>query len=148
VLAPALALARLMDAAVTLMTVHDPREDRAATLLPTAILETGPAVEHRPVDVGAEAPEDLGEYLDALARRLEADGLRVDARAVRGHDVAGAIVGCAGELGADLIAMSTHGRGAWGHLLHGNVAEAVLHRVLMPVLLLRPRPTPAADAVR
>jgi nucleotide-binding universal stress UspA family protein len=148
VLPPALALARLMDAAVTLTAVHDTPRDRVTTLLPTAVLDPGAADAQRAVDAGVEAPEELAAYLDALARQLAGGGRRVDVRPVLGHDVAEAIVRCAGDVGADLIAMSTHGRGAWGRLVHGGVAGAVLHRVLMPVLLLRPRPTPAVPDTR
>lgn len=39
---------------------------------------------------------------------------------------------------ADLIAMATHGRTGLRHLLMGSVAERVLRRVDIPVLMLRP----------
>ena len=147
VLPPALALARLLEADVTLMTVHDPRSDRVATLLPTAVLDTGRDADPREVDAGAAAPDEPRAYLDALARHVSASGCRVSVRLEERHDVPDAVVRCAADLGADVIAMSTHGRGAWGRLVHGSVAEAVLHRVLMPVLLLRP-PSPSDADVR
>jgi nucleotide-binding universal stress UspA family protein len=148
VLPPALTLARLMGAAVTLVTVHDPREARVATLLPTAVLDADRADAGGPVGLVAGGAEDVDAYLDALARRLGDDGHRVDVRVTRGHGVADAIVRCAADVGADAIAMATHGYGTWGHLAHGNVAEAVLHRVLMPVLLLRPATAPGAEPGR
>ena len=47
------------------------------------------------------------------------------------------IVAAAREAGADLIAMSTHGRGGLGRLIFGSVAEAVLREAEIPVLLMR-----------
>lgn len=39
--------------------------------------------------------------------------------------------------GADLIAMSTHGRSGLGRLLFGSVAEQVLRHADVPVFLMR-----------
>src|SRR6266545_4895208 len=47
------------------------------------------------------------------------------------------IVAAAKEEGADLIAMSTHGRSGLGRLLFGSVAEAVLRQSEVPVFLMR-----------
>ena len=47
------------------------------------------------------------------------------------------LVAAAREPGADLIAMTTHGRSGFGRLLFGSVAEAVLRQAKIPVLLMR-----------
>jgi nucleotide-binding universal stress UspA family protein len=47
------------------------------------------------------------------------------------------IVRLADERGVDQIIMGTHGRGAVGSLLLGSVAQRVVHRAKMPVLLVR-----------
>jgi nucleotide-binding universal stress UspA family protein len=47
------------------------------------------------------------------------------------------ILRAAGRLGADLIALGTHGRTGLARLLMGSVAEAVLRRARCPVLALR-----------
>jgi nucleotide-binding universal stress UspA family protein len=47
------------------------------------------------------------------------------------------IVDAARASGADLIAMSTHGRSGLGRLLFGSVAEQVLRRAEVPVFLMR-----------
>lgn len=39
---------------------------------------------------------------------------------------------------ADLIAMTTHGREGLSRLLEGSVAESVLHKSRVPVLMVRP----------
>ena len=50
---------------------------------------------------------------------------------------AAAIVDYAAEVGIDLIVVGTHGRGAMGHLLMGNVAERVVRTADCPVLTVR-----------
>ncbi len=57
--------------------------------------------------------------------------------AVRFGDPAEEIVEEARESGSDLIAMATHGRTGVARLLLGSVAEAVLRRSEVPVLLVR-----------
>jgi nucleotide-binding universal stress UspA family protein len=47
------------------------------------------------------------------------------------------IVAAARECEADLIAMSTHGRGGLGRLVFGSVAQDVLRRAEIPVFLMR-----------
>ena len=79
---------------------------------------------------------DAEEYLAPIAVELRNKGVRVESRVRRGNP-AEEIVAAARETGADLIAMSTHGRGGLGRLVFGSVAQAVLRHVDMPVLLMR-----------
>ena len=76
------------------------------------------------------------EYLAPVAAELRGKGVRVSTRVRRGEP-AEQIVSAAEHEGADLIAMSTHGRGGLGRLLFGSVAEAVLRHADIPVFLLR-----------
>ena len=79
---------------------------------------------------------DAEEYLAPVAVELRNKGVRVESRVRRGSTTE-EIVAAARETGADLIAMSTHGRGGLGRLMFGSVAQAVLGHVDMPVLLMR-----------
>jgi nucleotide-binding universal stress UspA family protein len=79
---------------------------------------------------------DAEEYLAPVAVELRNKGVRVESRVRRGSTTV-EIVPAARETGADLIAMSTHGRGGLGRLMFGSVAQAVLGHVDMPVLLMR-----------
>lgn len=54
-----------------------------------------------------------------------------------GEGIAGVLCRIAGECEADLLMMGTHGRHGIGRLLLGSVAEAVLRRTEVPVLLVR-----------
>jgi nucleotide-binding universal stress UspA family protein len=79
---------------------------------------------------------DAEEYLAPLAVELADKGVRVRTEVRRGEPAA-EIVACAREVAADLIAMTTHGRSGLGRLLFGSVAEAVLRRAQLPVLMMR-----------
>jgi nucleotide-binding universal stress UspA family protein len=76
------------------------------------------------------------EYLAPLAAELAARGIRVKAEVRRGDPVQ-EILAAAREFDSDLIAMTTHGRSGLGRLLFGSVAEAVLRRSDIPVLMIR-----------
>ncbi len=75
-------------------------------------------------------------YLASVAADLRDKGVRVDAQ-VRIGDAVAEILAAARDVEADLIAMSTHGRGGLGRLLFGSVAEAVLRQADVPVFLMR-----------
>ena len=57
---------------------------------------------------------------------------------VRFGDPAEEIVAYARDSDIDLLAMATHGRTGLRHLLMGSVAEQVLRRLAIPVMLVRP----------
>jgi nucleotide-binding universal stress UspA family protein len=80
--------------------------------------------------------QDAEEYLAPIAARLRARGIDAgwEIREGRADDE---ILTAARAAGADLIAMSTHGRSGLGRLLFGSVAEQVLRRADVPVFLLR-----------
>lgn len=107
----------------------------------------GPIADATPL-IAAER-EAAATYLAAVAERLRERGLTV---AVEQHDGAPAelILTRARARGADLIAMTTHGRGGLGRLLLGSVADAVVRHASVPVLLVRAQetaaPSPAATS--
>jgi nucleotide-binding universal stress UspA family protein len=78
------------------------------------------------------------EYLKQLSTKLGADGRAVTWE-IRDGDVGHEIVEVAEQQKADVIAMSTHGRGGLGRLVFGSVAEKVLHSAKSPLLLIRPK---------
>src|SRR5688500_7496058 len=78
----------------------------------------------------------LGE-LDELANRLRRDGLAVEARVVD-EDPATAIVSAACPSSVGIIVMSSHGRGGLSRSLYGSVADSVIRRARVPVLIVPP----------
>ncbi len=75
----------------------------------------------------------------ALSDLIEArKGRGVDLRGLLHQDDARtAVLDVCKELGCDLIVMGTHGRGGLPRALFGSVAEGVLRRADVPVLVLR-----------
>lgn len=91
---------------------------------------------HFTVENVPERMNEAREYLAPIAARLRARRVRVTTEARHGEPVT-EIVAAAREGGADLIAMTTHGRSGLGRLLFGSVAEAVLRQTDIPVFMMR-----------
>jgi nucleotide-binding universal stress UspA family protein len=64
-------------------------------------------------------------------------GIRTQIHVVSDADTAGAIAGFGVEIGADLVAVGTHGRSGLTRALLGSVAEAVVRRSKRPVIVVR-----------
>jgi len=115
-----------LDMSVALLRVVEP--------VPPTVIEASRHVEVENVEARLK---DAEEYLAPLAATLRARGVGVTCLVRRGQPVSDEIVAAAREAGADLIAMTTHGRSGLGRLLFGSVAEAVLRQAHLPVFLLR-----------
>lgn len=101
-------------------------ESPTATAASVDVLQTA-------IDAEKEAARKyLGDWRD----RLTSEGLKVEAFVGEGA-AADVILGLGKDQGADLIVMSTHGRGGLGRLFFGSVADAVLRHSEVPVLLVR-----------
>jgi nucleotide-binding universal stress UspA family protein len=81
-------------------------------------------------------------YLKRVAARLTGKGLEVESVVLEGP-AAPTIAQRVVDGGADLVAMTTHGRTGVARLLLGSVAEQVLRAVDVPVLLWRASVPPA-----
>lgn len=75
-------------------------------------------------------------YLAQLETTLRAEGFVVSSVLANGEP-ATEIIRHSQELGADLIAMATHGHRFLGDLIHGSTADKVRHTVSVPVLMLK-----------
>ncbi len=82
--------------------------------------------------------DDAKEHLaDIAGRTAETLGIKVESHVVVESSVAHAIIAFAYSNDIDVIAMSTHGRGA-SRLIIGSVADKVLRGSGLPILLHRP----------
>lgn len=113
---------------------------RAVPRIPPQVYEGSRTV----LDITERLNQEADAYLRTIADRLSASGFRV-LTAVRVGDPAAEILAAARECEADLIAMTTHGRGALGRLLFGSVAEAVLRQAPVPVFIVRATEAEAAQ---
>jgi universal stress protein A len=82
-----------------------------------------------------EMREDRG-YLEAVATRLQGEGLDVDAVLAAG-DPAKEIAAAAEREECDLIAMATHGHRLLDDVVRGSTATALRHLTRVPILMVR-----------
>lgn len=126
----ALAFAGALEGRIHLVHVEGP-----APLVPGRIQEP-PAVEW------ADA------YVEDVQRRLvEVDDVEVVPRVLVG-EVAEQLLRRAKQVDADLVVMTTHGRGRFSRFWLGSVADAFLRQSSSPVLVVRPEPEGTVDLGR
>ncbi len=87
-------------------------------------------------------------YLGEVVGRLTREGVRVDSRLLDGRTPE-EIAKHAEAVGADMILLTTHARSGFRRIRLGSVADALVRRTRLPVVLLHPRAgsDPAADEV-
>lgn len=111
--------------------------------LDAAAQQMEPGIEHA-ADLSSDEYEllsnatelEIRQYLEAIGERLAQTGAKPVVE-VSFNKPADEILFFARHYGADLIAMSTHGRAGIDRLLHGSVAENVLRHTPCPMLLVR-----------
>ena len=118
----------------------------AATILPFIVPIAGPLdfeitlVRVVPSSEPDSAFLEARRYLEGVAAELQGKGVRAAIDVRRGSPLGNpteAILACARDNAADLIAMTTRGKGALADVVLGSVARAVLHSAPVPVFLFR-----------
>lgn len=92
------------------------------------------------VSMRRDMHQEATAYTEAKQKELAIAGFKVNSRVVEGDFVADIILDLADELAIDAIAMSTHGRGGIRRWVFGSVADKVLQRADVPILLVRAQP--------
>jgi nucleotide-binding universal stress UspA family protein len=82
---------------------------------------------------------EASEYLSRVERLLNDGRRQVTSVAVDGGPVAVGILETAEENDAEMIAITTHGRGGLPRLILGSVTDKVVRASRIPVLVVRPR---------
>jgi nucleotide-binding universal stress UspA family protein len=86
-----------------------------------------------------ELKAELGSAAERVATRLAREsGIAVSTALLEDQQVAAALAAHAARLGAELIVMTTHGRGGFDRAWLGSVADDLVRRSAVPVLLIRP----------
>lgn len=133
ILSPALALARAEGARVTLLRVIQP--------VPMVLPDAGLMASYSSAIPDTAATQTLVDeakaQLTVLAKKVSAQDFEVDAHVMVSSHVANAIIDFSVTHGVDLVAQSTHGRGA-SRFVMGSVADKVIRGSHLPVLLQRP----------
>jgi nucleotide-binding universal stress UspA family protein len=89
-----------------------------------------------PIQSQVTAVQEAEDYVSGLAKRLQEEGVRAEAK-VRYGDPVEEILDHVTWDHIDLIAMATHGRTGLARVVMGSVAENVLRRTSVPMLLMR-----------
>ncbi len=109
-------------------------------VIPSDHYATGPLIAKRVPYSSSELDVmrlQASRYLEEIARRLRIDERRIETRVATG-DTATMIIQASAEVGANLIAMTTHGHSGFSRLFLGSVADRILHRSTIPLLLVKP----------
>lgn len=129
-LAPASAVARLLEIEVVLLEVVAP------------LLVNIPPMGPRSLGFYEQAMKlvqsEAEEYLQAIAKRLNQEGLAASSRVVLGPEAAGTILSVARHGRVGLVAIATRGQGGILRLALGSVADKVVRGAGIPVLVIGP----------
>jgi nucleotide-binding universal stress UspA family protein len=111
------------------------------TLPPSALVEPLTGYYHAaPLEKILREEDEARTYLNRIAQRLRKKGLKVSCVTIPG-DPGETIVSYARENAVSLVALSTHGRGGLERLAFGSVADFVLKKSGLPILIRRPQET-------
>lgn len=126
-------LARAFGSKVTLVRATSPAvlipESAAGAMTPAGpMLDPGPLLE-------AEQQETR-VYLEMVAERLRGEGLAVETVCSVGQPTA-VVVELATQRHADLIALTSHGRGGMSRIFFGSVADRILRHAPCPAIVVR-----------
>lgn len=127
-------LAQKFGATITLLRATSSLEQLAAAQASAAGAMPAPVFDA--AQMAADEQKDAAAYLEKVSRRIAGEGSEVRRQVPQGSP-AECIVECANDLEADLIAMTTHGRGGLKRLALGSVADEVVRHAPCPVLLVR-----------
>ena len=137
----AVAVAHKTGATLRLLRLIPPLEDGLFWApLPGTTLET---------DLRQQKRSDVEAYLDDVVKRLKdilACPVICEVMDERDIGISESICADVKKTGADLIVLSSHGRGAMGRFWMGSIADELIRTAPVPVLLARPpEPGPAPD---
>ena len=132
----AVALAQRHDAKIVLLHVIEPLGSTARSLVRNVVPED------QLEDIHTQGMEHIHQEIRARLEQFRTKELPSteielvsEVRVVEGPPAA-TIMGQAGEIGADLIVMGTHGRAGMGEFMLGSVAHKLMQQSTIPVLLV------------
>lgn len=133
---PAIALARMEHAQLTLLRILTPDKKTPVGQRGATSTSTRPS-----------GLDDAEQYLARMRMALVEPGLRIHSAVVVADDVPRAIIGFAQAGDDDLIAIATHGRGGIARAIVGSVADRVMSEGMLSMLVVHPADLPVAKRV-
>lgn len=129
---------QVLDVSAAIARLGQGRLHLVHTLVPIVVADA--LMQYTLVDI--ETPTEAREYLAKAVDRIQPPAPKAVAMQVLDGAVSQGIEEYAVREKADLIAMTTHGRGPVSRAWLGSVADELLHRTSIPLLLLRPKDDP------
>ena len=129
--------------AVALVKQNDGAKDVLVRAIDPATLGGGGAKKTR-----LAAINEAAEYLGDVAAQLREESVRPVVRSVWYAAAPVAIAGVARDVKADVVVMAADGRDGAGRLVPGPIAESVMNRTRIPIVLVPAGGTPAAIPAR
>jgi universal stress protein A len=120
---------------------RDVAEQNNATIYLLHVVHILPALGEPSIIDKVEGPEGqkaLAALQEIASKYLKDVKYEIIIRGAGLSDITKAVLHAAGEIGIDLIVMTTHGRTGIPHLLMGSVAEGVIGGATCPVMIIRP----------
>lgn len=115
------------DADIEFVVVHEPA-------LPASRLSGAPSLDSR---LDADIRASLRQYLERLEAGEKGRGTRVAGAVFREGRAVEEIAAQVAEGGAELVVMTTHGRGGFERMWLGSVADGLIRSATAPVLVVR-----------
>lgn len=137
IFSPATALAKLMQAELTLVRVVRPVVPVDLPAGPATFGAMASSMMERVEGLHTQLKKEAYDYLEKVAAPLRSDGFQVEVRVAIEEQPGVAILAQAKEP-IDLIALETHGRRGLSRLFLGSVADKVVRGAHVPVLVHRP----------
>ena len=129
IIPPAVAMARLLGAELSLVQLVTPVE---------LSNDFAPAVTELDPHLTELAQQQAKDYLDSLADSIRSDGLMVTTASAVTRGAAVGILDLARDPAIGMIALATHGRGGLRRAVLGSVADKIVRGSDRPVLVYRP----------
>jgi nucleotide-binding universal stress UspA family protein len=138
ILESATTLGKAMQADYTLLRVVTPVYPVTLPAEPAIFGSVATDIMERVEKIHADMKKEAFGYLDKIAQKLRADGLKVQCKVVVDDQPGVAILDQA-KTPVDMIAIETHGRGGLSRLLLGSVADKVIRGSKLPILVHKPK---------
>ena len=87
--------------------------------------------------INARRKEELGDYLNQIASRLDYNAGKVKSEVITSRATAESLAEYATKNEVDLIILATHGRSGISRWAWGSVADRLLRSACVPVLMVR-----------
>jgi nucleotide-binding universal stress UspA family protein len=135
VLPHATEIARRFDSTLVLLRVSMSIADAARATRPSELPAAVPLAEDV-IESLVDSQEQLAEaYLKLMSTSLAKAGIAHECVVMEG-DPELALVQAVREQRIELVTMATHARTGLGRLLHGSIADRLLHDIEVPILML------------